>query len=301
MPLTTAIRETNLPGLISRGKVRDLYDLGDQMMLVATDRLSAFDVVMNEPIPGKGRVLTQLSEFWLKMLPDCQPHHLSAIVTDANAQTVLPEAYREHANQLIGRTMLCRKAHVIPIECVVRGYLIGGGWREYQESGHVSGIKLPPGLPLAAQLDQPIFTPSTKAASGHDEPISFEDACRQVDPDLMHQARRRAIAIYTSAAEYARRRGIIIADTKFEFGVTEGELILIDEVLTPDSSRFWPVDSWQPDANPPSFDKQFVRDYLLTLDWERQPPPPELPDEVIQGTAKKYAEVFERLTGTRVL
>jgi phosphoribosylaminoimidazole-succinocarboxamide synthase len=301
MPQSTAIRETNLPGLIARGKVRDLYDLGDRLMLVATDRLSAFDVVMNEPIPAKGRVLTQLSEFWLKTLPACQPHHLSTIVTDANAQTALPEAYREYADQLVGRTMLCHKANVIPIECVVRGYLIGGGWREYQDSGHVSGIQLPARLPLAAQLDQPIFTPSTKAASGHDEPISFEDACQQIDPDLMHQARRRAIAIYTSAAEYAHQRGIIIADTKFEFGVVGGELILIDEVLTPDSSRFWPADAWQPGKNPPSYDKQFVRDYLLTLDWQRQPPPPPLPDEVVQGTAEKYVEVFEQLTGSRVL
>lgn len=297
----TAISQTNFPGLTARGKVRDLYDLGKHLMIVTTDRLSAYDVVMNEPIPGKGRVLTQLSKFWLKTLDACQPHHLETIVTADNATEVLPAEFQSGAEQLIGRTMICRKTQVIPIECVVRGYLIGGGWREYQESGHVSGIVLPAGLPLAAQLDQPIFTPSTKAETGHDEPISFEAACQRVDPELMQQARDRSLAIYTAAAEFARRRGIIIADTKFEFGVLDGELLLIDEILTPDSSRFWPADQWQAGKNPPSYDKQFVRDYLSTLDWERQPPPPALPDDVIRGTAQKYREVFERLTGTDVL
>jgi len=296
-----AISETNFPGLTARGKVRDLYDLGERLMLVATDRLSAFDVVMNEPIPTKGRVLTQLSNFWLNTLEACVPHHLEAIVTADNATDVLPKAFHAGAEQLIGRTMICRKTQVIPIECVVRGYLIGGGWREYQDSSCVSGIQLPQNLPLAAKFEQPIFTPSTKAESGHDEPISFEDCCQQVDADLMHQARERTLAIYSAAAEYAQQRGIIIADTKFEFGVLNGELLLIDEVLTPDSSRFWPADQWHPGQNPPSFDKQFVRDYLSPLAWDRTPPPPPLPDDVVRGTSEKYREVFHLLTGAHVL
>ena len=301
MTTPAAISQTNFPGLTARGKVRDLYDLGDRLMLVATDRLSAFDVVMNEPIPAKGRVLTQLSAFWLKTLDACQPHHLEAIVTAENAKDVLPAEFQHGAEQLVGRTMICKKTKVIPIECVVRGYLIGGGWREYQEDGCVSGIQLPENLPLAAQLEQPIFTPSTKAESGHDLPISFDNACKHVGTDLMQQARERALAIYSAAAEFARQRGIIIADTKFEFGVLDDQLLLIDEVMTPDSSRFWPADAWKPGQNPPSFDKQFVRDYLSSLDWDRTPPPPALPAEVIHGTSEKYAEVFELLTGSRVL
>lgn len=301
MPPMASVKETNLPGLTQRGKVRDLYDLGEKMMIVTTDRLSAFDVIMNEPIPGKGRVLTQISDFWFRTLEACRPHHLEAIVTSTNAMSVLPDLYHSAAEQLIGRTMICRKTEVIPVECVVRGYLIGGGWREYQESGRVSGIELPTGLGLAARLDEPIFTPSTKAATGHDEPISFEQACERVEPSVMAEARERSLVIYSAAADYARQRGMIIADTKFEFGVQDGQLLLIDEVLTPDSSRFWPAEAWREGHNPVSFDKQIVRDYLSTLDWKRQPPPPALPREIIERTAARYCEAFELLTGAEVL
>ncbi|MBN2447032.1 MAG: phosphoribosylaminoimidazolesuccinocarboxamide synthase [Phycisphaerae bacterium] len=268
-----------------------MYDLGDHLMIVATDRVSAFDVVMNEPIPGKGAILTAMTRFWLDTLAACKPHHLEYIVGDGQ----VPVGYEQHLDVLRGRAMVCRRAEVLPVECVVRGYLIGGGWREYQESGRVSGIELPPGLRLAQQLDEPLFTPSTKAASGHDEPISMEQACDLAGSDLMRQARDRSLAVYAEAADYARRHGIIIADTKFEFGVCAGELLLVDEVLTPDSSRFWPADSYRVGENPPSFDKQFIRDYLDSLDWNKQPPPPALPAEVIEHTRRMYAEVYRRL------
>jgi phosphoribosylaminoimidazole-succinocarboxamide synthase len=291
MPGPAAVYETNFPKLTRRGKVRDLYDLGAELMIVATDRLSAFDVVMEQPIPAKGCILTQLSAFWCGKLAAARPHHLITVV-DSNT---IPAGFDPHVDELAGRATLCQKTEVIPIECVVRGYLVGGGWKEYQATGTVSGVELPAGLELAQELPEPIFTPSTKAESGHDEPISFEDACAAVGRDVMEAARERSLAIYREAAIYARERGIIIADTKFEFGVRNDELLLIDEVLTPDSSRFWPADAYRIGSHPPSFDKQFVRDYLNGLDWDKTPPPPRLPDEIIAKTAEKYAEVAARL------
>jgi len=290
---TGAVLRTDLPGLISNGKVRDLYDLGDRLMIVATDRISAFDVVMDQPVPGKGIVLTRLSQFWFETLAACRPHHLDYVV-DA---THVPPGYAAHADLLAGRAMVCRKADVLPIECVVRGHLVGGGWKEYQQSGTVSGVALPAGLRLAERLPEPIFTPSTKAASGHDLPISFEQAAERIGHDLAAAARKRSLAIYNEAAALAEQRGLILADTKFEFGLVDGALLLVDEVLTPDSSRFWPADAWQPGHNPPSFDKQFLRDYLETLDWPKQPPPPTIPPEILEQTAARYREAYARLTG----
>jgi phosphoribosylaminoimidazole-succinocarboxamide synthase len=291
MSTPPTVLQTNLPGHVHRGKVRDIYDLGDQLLLVATDRLSAYDVVMDDPIPGKGAVLTALAAFWFNQLAAARPHHLIRVMTADDP----PPGYDDYADQLAGRAMLCRKTDVLPIECVVRGYLVGGGWQEYRRTGHVSGLALPAGLELAQPLPEPIFTPSTKATRGHDEPISFEQACDQVGGDIMRAARERSLAIYSEAAAFARDRGIIIADTKFEFGQRDGELLLIDEVLTPDSSRFWPADQYAVGAHPPSFDKQFVRDYLSTLDWDKTPPPPRLPPDIIAKTADKYAEVARRL------
>ncbi len=311
-----AIRQTTLPGLLNRGKVRDIYDLGDRLMIVASDRISAFDVVMDQPIAGKGVVLTQMSKFWLETLSACSPHHLDYVVSDER----VPPGYEAYVDQLCGRAMVCKKARVLPIECVVRGYIIGGGWKEYQETGSVSGIKLPAGLKLAEKLPEPLFTPSTKATDGHDLPVSFERACEMVaefaaevggDSAVagapgasdavgrawMEEARERSIAIYTEAARYAEQRGIIPADTKFEFGVCDGKLLLIDEVLTPDSSRFWPADEWRPGKNPPAFDKQFLRDYLNTLDWDKTPPPPTIPDQIIAQTRERYFEAYRLLTG----
>lgn len=290
---TPAVYETNLPNLRNRGKVRDLYDLDDRLMLVASDRISAFDVVMGQPIPDKGRMLTRLSEFWLSELPACRPHHLDYVVS----RDKCPDAYQDHVDQLADRAMICRKADVLPVECVVRGYLIGGGWREYRETGKVSGIDLPTGLRQAERFPEPLFTPSTKAEVGHDEPISFEQACELAGRKTMERARARSIAIYQEGAALAEKRGIILADTKFEFGLLDGELILVDEVLTPDSSRFWPAADWKPGSNPPSFDKQYLRDYLETLDWGKQPPPPILPDEVITQTRARYLDAYRLITG----
>jgi len=284
---------SDLPGLRNRGKVRDIYDLGQQLMIVASDRISAFDVVMDQPVPGKGIVLTQISKFWFETLPACAPHHLEYVVSDEQ----IPPGYEPYIEQLRGRASVCRKADVLPIECVVRGYIVGGGWTEYRQSGTVSGVKLPGGLRLADKLPEPIFTPSTKADEGHDEPISFERVCELVGHERAVEARERSMAIYAQASAFAAQRGIILADTKFEFGLVDGELTLIDEVLTPDSSRFWPADQWRPGENPPSFDKQFLRDYLETLDWNKQPPPPTLPAKVIEQTAARYVEARERLTG----
>jgi phosphoribosylaminoimidazole-succinocarboxamide synthase len=310
------LQKTDLPRLVHRGKVRDLYDLGAHLMIVATDRISAFDVVMDQPVPGKGVLLTQMSRFWLEKLAACRPHHLEYVVSDEH----VPAGYEPHVAQLRGRAMVVKRVHILPIECVVRGYLVGGGWKEYQATGRVSGVKLPAGLRCAAKLPEPIFTPSTKAATGHDEPISFEQGVeaagdwlrfvRETVPvpadeeepvaaarQLMEQIRRRSLDIYTQAARYAETRGIIIADTKFEFGLHNGELLLADEVLTPDSSRFWPKESYRVGENPPSFDKQYLRDYLEALTWNKQPPPPRLPDEVIEKTRQKYAEAHRLLAG----
>ena len=301
-----AVASTDFPHLINRGKVRDLYDLDDALMIVTTDRISAFDVVMREPVPGKGVVLTELTRFWLETLPACSPHHLEYVVGTER----VPAGYEDHVEQLRGRAMVVKKASVLPVECVVRGYVVGGGWKEYQASGSVSGIELPPGLQLAQKLPEPIFTPSTKATDGHDEPVSFEQACKiarrfmldcgatpGAGKALMLAARSRALQIYEQGRDYAAERGIIIADTKFEFGVCENELVLIDEVLTPDSSRFWPADQYEPGRNPPSFDKQFLRDYLDGLEWNKQPPPPAIPEEIIAQTRARYVEAYRLLAG----
>ena len=301
-----AIGSTDLPGLLHRGKVRDIYALDGQLMIVATDRISAFDVVMREPVPDKGAVLTQLTRFWLDTLPACRPHHLEYVLTPEQ----VPPGYEAHADQLSGRAMVVKQAAVLPIECVVRGYLIGGGWREYKSTGHVSGLRLPPGLQQAQRLPGVIFTPSTKATDGHDRPISFDQACAIATKFMldhgatpgagkaaMLEARRRSIMIYEQARDYALPRGIIIADTKFEFGVWNNQVLLIDEVLTPDSSRFWPADKYAAGGSPPSFDKQFVRDYLAGQDWDKTPPPPTLPDEIISQTRARYLEAYRLLTG----
>jgi phosphoribosylaminoimidazole-succinocarboxamide synthase len=290
--MTTTILQTSLASLpVRRGKVRDIYDLGDRLLLVSTDRISAFDWVLPSGIPDKGRVLTQLSRFWFDLFD--VPHHLlSCDVADFD----LPAGI--DLEPLVGRSMLVRKSEVVPIECVVRGYLSGSGWKEYQASGTVCGIKLPPGLRESDQLPEPIFTPATKAEIGeHDENITFEETARRVGRDLAEELRKRSLDVYRRGAEYARTRGIIIADTKFEFGSVDGELLLIDEVLTPDSSRFWPADAYSPGQGQPSFDKQFVRDWLTTSGWDKNSPPPELPEEVVAHTRAKYIDAFERLTG----
>jgi len=274
-----------------RGKVRDVYDVGDRLVIVATDRISAFDWVLPTGIPDKGRVLTGLTRFWLDQEP--VPNHL--LGTDVRA---LPEPFQKQADVLAGRIMLVRKAEVVPIECVVRGHLAGSGWKEYQRDGTVCGLPLPAGLLQSAMLPEPIFTPATKEESGHDLNISFERMAELVGTDVADNLRRRSVDLYRRAARYARERGIIIADTKFEWGrLADGAIILIDEVLTPDSSRFWPADTYRPGTSPPSFDKQFVRDWLETTGWDKNSPPPELPADVVTRTREKYLEAYERLTG----
>jgi len=288
---TSVVRETSLPGLpVRRGKVRDIYDLGDQLLLVSTDRISAFDFILPTGIPQKGQVLTQIAAFWFDLLKE--PNHL--ITTDVEKMD-LPEGVDRE--QLAGRSTLCRKTEVVPIECVVRGYLAGSGWKEYQQNGTVCGIELPEGLTESSQLPEPIFTPATKAEQGdHDENISFERMVDIVGREVAEELRSRSLDVFNRGSQYARERGIIIADTKFEFGRLGDELILIDEVLTPDSSRFWPADQYEPGHGQPSFDKQFVRDWLLASDWDRQSPPPPLPDDVVAKTREKYIEAYERLT-----
>ncbi len=291
------ILQLELPGLrkLKSGKVREVFDLGDRLLFVATDRISAFDVIMPNGIPRKGEVLTQISHFWFARVAPFQPHHLLA-----GADDPLPAELQPFAAQLARRSMIVKKARPLAIECVVRGYLAGSGWKEYQQSQTVCGIKLPAGLQESSELPAPIFTPATKAESGHDENISFAEAARRVGADLAEQARAASLRIYTEARAYARQRGIIIADTKFEFGLFDGQLILIDEVLTPDSSRFWPADQYTPGRSQPSFDKQFVRDYLETLDWNKTPPGPVLPPEVVAKTSATYLEAYERLTGNKL-
>jgi phosphoribosylaminoimidazole-succinocarboxamide synthase len=287
--MSTAVLQTSLTRYpVRRGKVRDIYDLGDQLLLVSTDRISAFDWVLPSGIPDKGRVLTQLSAFWFERL-DTPNHMLSTDLADVD----LPAgADRE---QLVGRSMLVRKCEVVPIECVVRGYLEGSGWKEYQQSGTVCGIQLPAGLQQGSALTEPIFTPATKEETGHDINITFERMIEIVGKEVAAELRSRSIEIYERGAIYARERGIIIADTKFEWGLFDGELILIDEVLTPDSSRFWPADQHQPGRSQPSFDKQFVRDWLNTTNWDKNSLPPPLPDDIITKTREKYIEAFEKL------
>lgn len=287
----------DLPGFnkLRSGKVRDIYDLGDRLLFVATDRISAFDCIMPNGIPRKGEVLTQISYFWFGQTESFQPNHLLS-----RAKEPLPPNLQPFATLLAGRSMLVKKAKPLAIECVVRGYLAGSGWKEYQKSQTVCGIKLPPGLKESSELPQPIFTPATKAETGHDENISFEEAARIVGADTAEKVRAASLKIYNFARDYARKRGIIIADTKFEFGHLDGQLLLIDEVLTPDSSRFWPAGEYQPGKGQPSFDKQFVRDYLETLDWNKTPPAPVLPPEVVAKTQAKYLEAYERLTGEKL-
>jgi phosphoribosylaminoimidazole-succinocarboxamide synthase len=286
--------QLDLPGLrkIKSGKVREMFDLGDRLLLVATDRISAFDCIMPNGIPRKGEVLTQLSHFWFERFASVIPNHLLARADDP-----LPAAVRPFASTLARRSMIVKKAAPLAIECVVRGYLAGSGWKEYRERQTVCGIKLPAGLQESSELAEPIFTPATKAETGHDENISFAEAVKIVGAAPAEQARAASLKLYTEARAYARQRGIVIADTKFEFGLFEGQLILIDEVLTPDSSRFWPADQYQPGRSQPSFDKQFVRDYLETLTWNKTPPAPALPADVVAKTQAKYLEAYERLTG----
>ncbi len=291
-----AIRETEFDGLTlaSRGKVRDIYDLGDELLIVASDRLSAFDVVLPDPIPRKGEVLNRISAFWFDRMEEIVPNHMISIdVAD------YPEPAQPYAEQLKGRSMLVKRADPVMVECVVRGYIAGSGWKEYQEASSVSGVPLSPGLKKADKLPEPIFTPATKAERGlHDENISFEQMRSLIGEDLSRALRDLSIEIYLTGSEYAAGKGIIIADTKFEFGLIDGDVILIDEVLTPDSSRFWPKETYQPGQDQESLDKQYVRNYLETLDWDKSPPGPELPDEIVQETSRKYQEIYERLTGS---
>jgi len=285
------VLETSLSGIpVRRGKVRDIYDLGDRLLLVSTDRISAFDWILPTGIPQKGCVLTQIAAFWFDRLDE--PNHL--IATDVDKMD-LPEGVDRRV--LAGRSTLCRKTEVVPIECVVRGYLAGSGWKEYQQSGTVCGIGLPEGLTESAQLPEPIFTPATKEESGHDINISFERMVELVGPDVSEELRRRSLAIFQQGSDYARQKGIIIADTKFEFGRIGDDLILIDEVLTPDSSRFWPADQYEPGRGQPSFDKQFVRDWLSSTSWDKNSPPPPLPEQIVAKTREKYIEAYQRLTG----
>ncbi|GAC1618615.1 MAG: phosphoribosylaminoimidazolesuccinocarboxamide synthase [Candidatus Acidiferrum sp.] len=286
------MRETNFAGLTpsARGKVRDIYDVGDALLIVATDRLSAFDVVLPTPIPDKGRVLTQLSLFWFQLLKDVVPNHVLSA-------TDFPPPFDIHHRELDGRTMVVRKTQPLPIECVVRGYLSGSGWKDYRATGKICGISLPPGLKESSRLPDPIFTPSTKAAAGHDENISFDQAATLVGGNLAERVREVSLEIYRLAAAYAEPRGVILADTKFEFGLLRDELIWIDEALTPDSSRFWPASEYHPGGPQPSFDKQFVRDYLEGIQWSKTPPGPPLPTEVVAATRGKYREAYRILAG----
>lgn len=289
-----ALHESHLSSLelLHRGKVRDLYAVDDQhLLIVQTDRLSAFDVILPDPVPGKGEILTTLSNFWFKKLGNVIPNHLSGIAPE---EVVSTDAERA---QIKGRSFVVKRLKALPIEAIVRGYLVGSGWKEYKKSGSVCGIKLPPGMQEAQQLAQPLFTPSTKAAVGeHDENISFEGAIKLLGEERANEVRHASLALYTQAAEFAATKGIIIADTKFEFGVDEsGKMYLIDEALTPDSSRFWPAEAYRVGSNPPSFDKQFVRDWLEASGWNKQPPAPQVPAEVLQKTSDKYHEALRRL------
>lgn len=289
------VKETLLSGLSlkARGKVRDIYDLGDSLLIVATDRISAFDVVMEEPIPQKGKILTQISSFWFEATKDIIPNHLiSTEVSD------FPPKCAPYKELLEGRSMWVRKAKPLPVECIVRGYLAGSGWKDYLKTGAVCGQMLPPGMVESQRLPEPLFTPSTKAEGGaHDENITFQEAERIVGKELAGRVREVSLAIYQRGRQMAEAKGIIVADTKFEFGLLDGELILIDEVLTPDSSRFWPMEGYSPGGPQPSFDKQYLRDYLDSLGWDHNPPPPPLPAHVVERTREKYLEALFKLTG----
>ncbi|HJZ62874.1 MAG TPA: phosphoribosylaminoimidazolesuccinocarboxamide synthase [Candidatus Acidoferrum sp.] len=291
-PAMKTLRETQFAGVTpsARGKVRDIYDLGDKLLIVATDRLSAFDVVMPTPIPDKGKVLTQLSLFWFDLLKDIIPNHVLSA-------TEFPAPFDKYRDELAARSMVVKKTLPLPIECVVRGYVSGSGWKDYKATGSICGIPLPSGLAESDKLPEPIFTPATKAATGHDENISFERAAEMIGKDLANRVRAVSTRIYMRAAEYAAPRGILLADTKFEFGLLSGELIWIDEALTPDSSRFWPAAQHKPGGAQPSFDKQFVRDYLEQIRWPKTPPGPELPADVVAATRTKYREAYRILVG----
>ncbi len=293
--MSQPVMHTDFPGLklVARGKVRDIYDLGEALLLVTSDRISAFDVIMNEPIPDKGLVLTQISSFWFRQMEDIVKNHIISTEVDD-----FPAACRPYADLLTGRSMLVKKARPLPVECIVRGYVSGSGWKEYQKSGNICGIPLPSGLKESDRLPEPIFTPSTKAELGsHDENISFERMVELCGRDLAEQARDYTLKIYCRARDLADRKGIIIADTKFEFGVFDNELIIIDECMTPDSSRFWLKESYQPGGPQPSFDKQFLRDYLEGLEWDKNAPAPPLPEEIVKKTAQMYREALTRITG----
>jgi len=287
---TTEFKSLKLKG---RGKVRDIYDLGDKLLIVATDRISAFDVVMPNPIPDKGKVLTQLSRFWFDLTKEIVPNHVISVEVED-----FPKECQPYKDILRGRSMLVVKTDPLPVECVVRGYLSGSGWQEYQKTGEVCGIKLSAGLLESSNLEEPIFTPATKAEIGlHDENITFDKVEKIVGNELARKLKGLSLAIYKQARDFADQRGILIADTKMEFGTKEGKLFLIDELLTPDSSRFWPKDDYRPGGSPKSFDKQFLRDYLLSLKWDKNPPAPELPEEIVRKTREKYLEAFQRLVG----
>ena len=292
IPANRVVRETHFDGLTpsARGKVRDIYDLGDKLLIVATDRLSAFDVILPTPIPDKGRVLTQLSLFWFDLLKDVIPNHVLST-------TEFPAAFAVYREELHGRSMVVRKTEPLPVECVVRGYVSGSGWKDYVATGKICGIALPAGMQESERLPEPIFTPSTKAAAGHDENISFEHVVKLIGEKLATRARSISIDLYQRASAYAAPRGIILADTKFEFGLLDGELIWIDEAFTPDSSRFWPAAQYAAGGPQVSFDKQFVRDYLERIPWPKIPPGPELPEEVVAATRDKYLEAYRILTG----
>ena len=296
MPMPSrVISQTEFKSLTlkGRGKVRDIYDLGDRLLIVATDRMSAFDVVMPNPIPDKGRVLTQLSRFWFDLTREIISNHVISTKVEE-----YPQECRAYQEDLRDRSMLVVKTEVLPVECVVRGYLAGSGWEEYQKTGEICGISLPKGLVESSKLEEPIFTPSTKAEQGlHDENISFKKMEEIVGKDLAQRLRAVTVAVYQKARDFAEHRGILIADTKMEFGIKDGKLILIDELLTPDSSRFWPKDGYRPGGSQKSFDKQFLRDYLLSIKWNKTPPAPELPEDIIKKTREKYLEAYERLVG----
>jgi phosphoribosylaminoimidazole-succinocarboxamide synthase len=293
--MSEALLQSNLPFPVRWGKVRDVYDLGETLLIVATDRISAFDVIMPNGIPDKGKILTALSLFWFDKFGAQFEHHLLG-----SEVARLPTPLAQYATQIDGRSMLVKKAAVVPIECVARGYLAGSGWKEYQQTQSVCGVRLPPGLRQCDKLPRPIFTPATKEESGHDINISYEDAAARVGDETASLLRDRTLSLYSQAADYAAARGVIIADTKFEFGrLPDGRLILIDEILTPDSSRFWPADQYQPGHDQPSFDKQFVRNWLERQPWDKTPPAPALPPDVVEGTRQRYLEAYERLTGRR--
>ncbi|MFN2609830.1 MAG: phosphoribosylaminoimidazolesuccinocarboxamide synthase [Actinomycetota bacterium] len=286
-----AVIEIDLPlTRLASGKVREIFDMGDRLLFIATDRISAYDVIMPQGIPNKGKLLTGMSTFWFDLLSKICPNHTTP-------ETALPDALADSSDLLRGRSLVVEKLEMMPVEFVIRGYLVGSGWKDYQRTGAVCGIALPAGLVEAQKLPEPIFTPATKATTGHDENISEDEAADILGADHLKVAKQYAIDLYLEASKHAATKGIILADTKFEFGIKDGDVVLADEVLTPDSSRFWPAESWAPGSNPPSFDKQYLRDWLDQIGWDRQPPPPDLPSDVIDFTARKYAEAYEAITG----